>query len=107
MNWENIKKLQCPACSNSLDVQEQLTCCNHCPFTISTNKLTELSKPKEQSVPYQKAKAKYKSIKKYNTQKREKLKKAKETQSKERLSNLRRMLDRGEITQFEYNTKTS
>ena len=104
MNWENLKGNKCPGCAGSIEIGMRITKCLSCDFKCRTNKLEELKKGKE-SKNYLEAVARYASYKKRAEKNKKKRAESTLAQNQERKSNLRRMLQREEIDQKEYDEK--
>ena len=103
MNWELLKTGYCPKCEGML-LDKGVLECEDCDFNIKKAKYFDLIKGKE-SKAYKKKKQLWQSIKNYKAKKKEKEKSAKEIAQKERMFNLKRMFEKGEITKNEYELK--
>ena len=103
MNWELLKTGYCPKCEGML-LDKGVLECEDCDFSIKKAKYFDLIKGKE-SKAYQKKKKLWENIKNYKRNKKIKQQKSTELQSKEKMFNLKRMFEKGEITRNEYELK--
>jgi len=105
MNWNNIDKALCPSCESSLIEDGIFAKCYSCGFKARTSKLADISLGKKNK-KYQKIVEGFNKIKKYKTEQKIKQENHQKIFSDERMSNLKRMLHRGEITQKEFDLKS-
>lgn len=112
MDWNNLKEGKCPKCGGTLGKIGNVWICEktyskeNCDFSIRAEKLNDLAKGKE-SVAYKKKMEHYKGLKKRSAQNKKKREETSQILKAERLSNLRRMLSKGEISQEEYDKKVA
>jgi ribosomal protein S4 len=104
MNWDKLKEGFCPKCGGMLSNVQPIMECEWGDFTIKKEKYLDLIKGKE-STAYKKKKKEWEKIKRYKLKKKEKQQKSAELQNKEKLFNLNRMLEKGEITKEQYELK--
>lgn len=103
MNWNNLSKGICiNECNEPLENKGRMVICRYCDFKIRMSKYQDLIKGKE-SKAYKKATSNFQRIKKY----KDKMSKSIDANRIERENNLKRMLNKGIITQDEYNIKMS
>lgn len=104
MNWDNVKDNKCPRCTGYMYMTGHFTRCPFCSFKFRTAKLLNLLGGKE-SKAYKDKVARNKGIKKYHKKQKIKKERAILLQKTEVVSNLNKMFSRGEVSQFEYETK--
>lgn len=104
-NWGNLSKGTCINCDEILEEENGIVFCKYCSFRISLKKYMDLIKGKE-SQAYKAKVSRFKKIKKFKEKQKKQIKISNDIQNQERLSNLRRMLTKGLISQQEYDEKT-